>query len=1320
MKIRVCVDRGGTFTDCIAFVPNSIQPPGTPQSTGFRTLVVKLLSVDPQNYQDAPREGIRRILELATGKKHPRDQPLDISNLEIIRMGTTVATNALLERKGARTVLLTTKGFKDLLHIGNQSRPDIFDISISKPDVLYEQVLEVDERVTLVGFTAVTDRPLVIPKDDPSYVKGVSGEWVRIIKKPDLTKIEHKLRNLLSMGITSVAICFIHSFTFPEHEILVEQLCRKLGFEHVARSSDTSPMVKMVPRGTSATADGYLTPVIKQYLKSFFSGFDKKIQEKVDGKYPVKIEFMQSDGGLVHVDNFDGYRAILSGPAGGVVGYAMTSWEKNGKPVIGFDMGGTSTDVSRFGGQYEHVFESITAGIPIQAPQLDINTVAAGGGSVLSFRNGMFTVGPESASANPGPACYRKGGPLAITDANLLLGRLVPDYFPKIFGKTEKEPLDKQQTIKQFTELQRKITQFLKERQHEDQSVKQTEMSLDEIAYGFVQVANESMCRPIRALTQGKGYNSKDHILACFGGAGGQHAFAIARTLGIKQILIHKYSSILSAYGLGLADVVKEAQTPCAQEYDPKNMKSLKEKAQILQEQCVAALKEQGFPDDHISTQIFLNLRYQGTDTQLMTLKPSDDWNFEKVFESQYQQEFGFTLPDRKIFVDDIRIRGTGHSIATGSQVTWTQVHQELKKIKIIAADKPERSESVYWKATGRTATPVYLLEKLKQGTKIVGPALIIDATATIAVEPDTHCIITSEHVVGILDESTQKSIDTAMDPIMLSVFGHRFMSIAEQMGRTLQKTSISTNIKERLDFSCALFGPDGGLVANAPHIPVHLGSMQEAVKWQMNHCKSIKEGDVLLTNHPAAGGSHLPDITVITPVFDHGKIAFFVASRGHHADIGGMQPGSMPPNSRELYQEGAAIKSFKLVQNGAFDESGITKLLLEEPSKFEGCSGTRCLKDNISDLKAQVAANHRGITLIKSLIEEYTLPVVQAYMGYIRENAELAVRDLLQQAAKKHGNVLESVDFMDDGSPIQLKISIEPNGSAVFDFEGTGPEVYGNTNAPTSVTYSAIIYCLRCLIKLDMPLNQGALAPITVKIPQSSLLNPSETAAVVGGNVLTSQRLCDVIFKAFKACAASQGCCNNFTFGMGNKDKDGNERQGFGYYETIAGGAGAGPNWHGRSGVHTHMTNTRITDPEILERRYPVLLHQFGLRAHSGGEGEFTGGDGVIREIEFLETLDVSILSERRVYAPYGLEGGAPGKPGQNLLLRKTQDGYRTLNFGGKNATVVHAGDRIRIETPGAGGFGSKSNKRKQTQIQVNVKKAGGSLQNYHDTQYQ
>ncbi|CAJ0887902.1 5279_t:CDS:10 [Entrophospora sp. SA101] len=1179
--IRISIDRGGTFTDCIGSIP---VPKSNEYPKGRKEVVIKLLSVDPQNYPDAPREGIRRILELATGKDFPKNKPIDTSFIESIRMGTTVATNALLERKGEKSALLITKGFK--------ARPKIFDLSIRKPDVLYQSVIEIDERVILVNESECKSN---LSND---VYRGISGEYVRVIKKLDRDKITKDLKSLYDDGFKSIAICLMHSYTFPEHEKQIGELASKIGFFHISLSSSLLPMIKIVPRGTSSTADSYLTPCIRNYIDGFTSGFDENLLKS------TRLEFMQSDGGLVPVNKFSGFRAILSGPAGGVVGYALTSYDKEEKvPVIGFDMGGTSTDVSRFDGHYEHVFETITAGITIQAPQLDIHTVAAGGGSRLFFRNGMFVVGPESASAHPGPTCYRKNGPLTVTDANLILGRLIPDHFPKIFGPNEDQPLDIDATRIEFEKLAKEISAF-----------NGKEMSLDE-------VANEAMCRPIRALTVGKGYDTSKHILSCFGGAGGQHACAIAQNLGIRKILIHRYSSVLSAYGLALADVVHEVQEPSSLIYSEKTLPHIQERVKVLVNDCANVLSSQYQITDEstIHYEIYLNLRYQGTDFALMTLKPKDSWNFIDTFVEQYKQEFGFNLSDRDICVDDIRIRGIGKS----QQLTNNSVYEEIKSLKRIPLESSHKTYPMYFEEHGRLETPVYLLDNLIVGNYIQGPAMIIDANSTILVTPSCNAHITSTHIMIMVGDGVRSQVTTESDPIQLSIFGHRFMSIAEQMGNTLQKTAISTNIKERLDFSCALFGPDGGLVANG----------------------QLEDGDVILTNHPQAG-----DITVITPVFNEGKIVFFVASRGHHADIGGSLPGSMPPNSNELYQEGAAVKSFKLISKGKFDLEGLTNILSVEPAKYPGCSGTRCFRDNESDLKAQVAANHKGITLVKLLIQEYGLDVVQAYMMHIRKNAELSVRWLLRDVSKRFGrNTLKATDHMDDGSPIKLEITIDDKeGSAVFDFNGTGPEVY------------------------------GCLAPIDIRIPEKSFLNPSDKAAVVGGNVLTSQRLVDVILKAFQACAASQGDCNNLTFGKGGiSGEDGNKAvDGWGYYETIAGGSGAGPTWNGQSGVHVHMTNTRITDPEILERRYnhAILLREFSIRKGSGGQGLYKGGDGVIRDLEFREPLQVSILSERRVYHPYGLKGGKQGAKGLNLWIR------------GKNTFKVNEGDRIIICTPGGG----------------------------------
>lgn len=1258
-KLRFCIDRGGTFTDVYAEIPG--------YSEGR---VMKLLSVDPSNYEDAPVEGIRRILEEFTGEKIPRSSKVPTDKIEWIRMGTTVATNALLERKGERIALCVSKGFRDLLQIGNQARPNIFDLTVSKPSNLYEEVIEVDERVELV-----LDDQTVSSDSSSSIVKGVSGELVRITKPLNEEALKSSLKGLLKKGISCLAVVLMHSYTFPNHEASVEQLALGLGFRHVSLSSALTPMVRAVPRGLTASVDAYLTPVIKEYLSGFMSKFD-------EGLGKLNVLFMQSDGGLAPESRFSGHKALLSGPAGGVVGFSQTLYGlETEKPLIGFDMGGTSTDVSRYAGTYEQVIETQISGAIIQAPQLDINTVAAGGGSKLKFQFGAFRVGPESVGAHPGPVCYRKGGELAVTDANLLLGYVIPEYFPSIFGPDEDQPLDINATRDKFDELAKQINAY---RKSQDPLAK--DMTLEQIAQGFVNVANETMCRPIRQLTEMKGHETSNHALACFGGAGPQHACAIARSLGMKEVLIHKFCGILSAYGMGLADVVEELQEPYSAVYGPESLLEASHRESNLLKLVMQKLQEQGFSDENIKTEAYLNLRYEGTDTAIMVKCPINEdgskGDYAVEFVKLFEREYGFKLQNRNILICDVRIRGIG----------VTNILKPRALESAMTVPKFECNYKVYF-GNGWQDTPLFKLENLGYGHVILGPAIIMNGNSTVIVEPNCKAFITKYGNIKIQIESNievSKLAGKVADVVQLSIFNNRFMGIAEQMGRTLQRTSISTNIKERLDFSCAIFGPDGGLVANAPHVPVHLGAMSSSVCWQLKYWgNNLTEGDVLVTNHPSAGGSHLPDITVITPVFDSGKLVFFVASRGHHAEIGGITPGSMPPFSKSIWEEGAAIKAFKLVEKGVFEEEGISKLLRFPSSDDSAFSipGTRRLQDNLSDLHAQIAANQRGIALIKELIEQYGLETVQAYMNYVQDNAEEAVREMLKSVAlrvsvPKSGKedllTIEEEDYMDDGSVIHLKLTIDSKkGEAFFDFTGTSPEVYGNWNAPEAVTAAAVIYCLRCLVNVDIPLNQGCLAPVKIYIPPGSFLSPSDKAAVVGGNVLTSQRITDVILTAFQACACSQGCMNNLTFGDDT----------FGYYETIGGGSGAGPSWEGTSGVQCHMTNTRMTDPEIFEQRYPVLLHRFGLRENSGGAGFNRGGDGLVREIEFRRPVVVSILSERRVHAPRGLRGGKDGARGSNFLI--TKDKHKVY-LGGKNTITVQAGEILQIFTPGGGGWGS------------------------------
>jgi len=1284
--------------------------------------VIKLLSVDPQNYPDANLEGIRRLLEIFQHKKIPRGQPIDTSEIESLRMGTTVATNALLERKGERCALVTTKGFKDVLVIGTQARPDIFDLSVAKPGLLYNTVVEIDERVTLEDFVEDPKQQVTKP-NGKDLVQGLSKETIRILKAPNKDEVRSILQAVYDSGTRSIAICLMHSYTFPDHEKIVGQIAKQIGFTHISLSSELTPMIKYVARANSSVADAYLTPEIKKYLRGFESGLKDGIQKIASGKTSgLRCQFMQSDGGLVDASSFSGLRAILSGPAGGVVGYARTCYDpENGIPLIGFDMGGTSTDVSRFGdGKFDHVFETTTAGVTIQSPQLDINTVAAGGGSILSYKNGLMQVGPESASSHPGPACYRKGGPLTVTDANLFLGRLVPEFFPKIFGPNEDQGLDYAITKQKFAEITSEINSC-------NPDIKP--MTAEEVANGFLSVAYENMARPVRQLTEAKGHVLSKHRLVSFGGAGGQCAFAVANLLGINTILIHKYSSVLSAYGMELADVVKEVQEPASFTLNNESRPDIESVFTRLKGEAKLSLQAQGFTgDDDIVYEEYLNLRYQGTESGIMVPREADkgSWGFKETFCDMHKREFGF-LFDKQIIVDDVRVRGIGKATKRDEDTVDHQI-KELKtkhSIKPVSADEATMVKDVYWDKGGSKPTSIYYLDHLPVGTEVQGPAIIADGTQTNLIPPNGKALVLKTHLFVTLTKSlemkhekkqTEKeaSKEITIEPVLLSIFSHRFMDIAEQMGNSLQKTSVSVNVKERLDFSCALFDSEGNLVANAPHVPVHLGSMSTCISCQAKLWKGrLHEGDVIITNHPAAGGTHLPDITLITPAFDHEKIIFYVAARAHHADIGGLLPGSMPPNSKELWQEGACFYSELLVKGGVFQEEMVVQKLLKDPAQHAGCSGSRRLSDNLSDLKAQLAANQMGISLIDRLVTEFDLPTIMGYMHAIQDNAADTVSRMLDRIIAKHGiENIHCVDHMDDGSAICLHLrKNQKNGKIIFDFTGTSPQAYNNLNAPHAITYSAIIYCLRCMVDEDIPLNQGCIRPIEVVIPKSSLLDPDSGCAVVGGNVCTSQRVTDTILKAFHVMADSQGCCNNFTFG----------NDGFGYYETIAGGHGASAHWSGVSGIQTNMTNTRITDAEVFEKRYPIILRDFSIRDNSGGNGLFKGGNGVRREIEFRIPVNASILSERRAIAPHGMEGGEDGSRGVNLWIRNVGDKKQVINIGGKASVDVSSGDRIIILTPGGGGWGEPSAHTPESQRKKVVYPVGaGSLSIRKKQQYE
>ena len=1205
IELEFFIDRGGTFTDVLV---------KETKESKSQFYVLKLLSEDPLNYHSAPKEAIRQVL-WKTFKRPEFSDPFksfsassEDYKILAIRMGTTVATNLLLEKKGARVAFITTKGFKDLLEIGYQNRSDIFSLNIIKPIQLYERVLEIDERI-------LADGQVSIALDEKQVLN-------------DLSKLK-------DCGIESLAISLMHSYKNPQHEQAIKKLAQRLGFKHISVSSEILPMIKFTSRSSTTVLDAYLSPGIHEYLEAFKNGFSDSLKD-------TELLLMKSDGGLTEPEYFRGFNSIFSGPAGGMM--ALGGLYDGTAQLIGFDMGGTSTDVARFDGSMELNFQSELKGFFLQSPQLDINTIASGGGSRLFFDNGMFRVGPESSGSHPGPVCYRKNGYLSITDANLVLGRLIPEYFPCVFGPSANESLDYDSAYQAFQEFKHKNS---------------LEMSVEDIAQGFVDIANEVMARPIREVSLMKGFDIQEHVLVCYGGAGAQHACAIARKLGIKKIYIHKYSGIFSAYGLSQASIVIEKQIPYGQSFFAEDYTNIQNRFNEL-----ITLALQG-SDKKFNIKKFLNLRYRDTDTKFSIQEPSD-LDYAKQFKNIYQREFGFDL-DREIIVDDLRVRLESINTHDSSTVT-TNFSIDLK---------PCSTQKLYLNGAW-LSVPVYIFEKIPINNIVEGPAIIIQNTSTIILEIGSQAFINKnsdlEILVSDLKNSSLSSSVEAVDPIKLAIYSNRFMSIAEQMGRCLERTAISTNIKERRDFSCAIFTAEGDLIANAPHQPVHLGSMGHAVKKQIE-TTTLEPGDVILSNHPTMGGSHLPDMTVITPFFINNSLAFFTANRAHHADIGGITPGSMPSFSESLEQEGIAIKSFKLVKRGAFQEDDLRALF----------NSSRRIEDNISDLKAQIASNQKGIDLLQALILESGQQEVFSYMEYIQANAEQAVRELIKNFARSRGGelILQAYDFLDDGSKINLRIKLNAdNGSAEFDFMGTSPELKTNLNTPPAVVSSAILYALRAMIGQEIPLNQGCLKPINTIIPKNSFLYPSPKAPVVGGNVLSSQRIVDVILKAFGSCAGSQGCMNNISFG-----KETTSGSGFGYYETIGGGAGAGPGWHGASGVHTHMTNTRITDPEILESRYPVLLEEFSIHACSGGAGKFNGGDGLVRVFRFLDQLNLSVLTERRgPYHPYGLEGGLPGALGVNQLIKANGE---LVDLGAKNSLLVHPGERLIIKTPGGGGFG-------------------------------
>ncbi|CAK4032749.1 Hydantoinase B oxoprolinase-domain-containing [Lecanosticta acicola] len=1257
--IRISIDRGGTFCDVVAEIP------------GQDDLVFKLLSVDPNHYADPATEAIRQILEHVEGRTIPKDEKLDGSSIESCRIGTTIATNALLEHKGEKFAFVTTKGFPDVCVIGDQTRPKLFDLRVEKAKALHDVSIEIDERVTIedhdLNSFPRTEEELLQSKD---VVKTPSGEFVRILRRPDETIVKAQLMDLRRRGYQSLAICLMHAWAYPEHEMMVAAIARQVGFRHVTTSHETHPAIKLLDRATAVCSEAYLYPIVQDYISQFEAGFERM---------PQRVEFMCSDGGLRQSRKFTGNGALLSGPAGGVVGVAQSCYDSSeGTPLIGFDMGGTSTDVCRYDGKYDFLQETKIADRNIIAPMLNIATVAAGGGSILSLRNGLLAVGPESAGAYPGPAAYRNGGPLTVTDANLFLGRLVVSSFPAIFGKDANESLDVDVVRSKFIELT-----------HEFKNQTGQDMSPEDLALGFLDVANEAMSRPIRNTTEARGYAPEKHHLVSFGGAGGQHACAIADKLCITTVLIHKYSSLLSAYGISRAQLQHEESIPFSGDWSPDVLARIRSQTEFLRKRVEQILMSQGARSDTLEYSEAVNLRYFGTDTSLTISQPADE-DYGRAFVEEHRREFAFTM-ERRIVVDSIKVRGLGSS---GSSNISKPFVDEPKGTISAGNVAPTSEHQPMYMDKSTQDVPVYRLANVQKGCQIHGPALVIDETQTVFVEPTFTACVLKDHLVVKKSQAVATKHQTSgskLNAVALSVFAHRFMAIAEQMGNTLQRTSISSSIRERLDFSCAIFSPEGKLVANAPHIPIHLGSMQFAIQAQHRHWEGrLKPGDVLLTNHPEWGGTHLPDLTVVTPCFVKDEIAFYVASRGHHTDIGGKGITSMMPESKELWEEGISVESMKIASGGIFLEDEV-RAAFDRAGQYPGCAPTRRIQDNLSDLKAQMSANQRGLTLIEKLCSEAGLPMVHQAMEGIQANAEFAVRSFLRGLAEKHPNPLSATDHYDDGTPIHLTITIEPSdGSATFDFSGTGPQIWGNFNSPISITHSAVIYVLRCLLNLDIPLNEGCLAPITIEVPKNSILNPGPGVAICGSTI-ASQRVVDTILKAFGVVAAFQGCASSLGWGIGGRDHlTGQIVPGWNFGEAIGGGCGAGPGWHGEHATQVHSTNTRMTDPEVVEKRTQVLVRKSVVRGGSGGKGKWCGGNGVTREIEARMPMKFSILSDRRVFAPYGMVGGDDGLPGKNVAFRRDgTGGLVAVSLGGKAVVTLDEGEYIQINTPGGGGWG-------------------------------
>ena len=1194
-KWQFWIDRGGTFTDIVALCPD-----GSLQTA-------KLLSENAAQYADAAAEGIRRILT-----RWPAAAPI-----AAVKMGTTVATNALLERQGTPTALIVTRGFADALAIGYQNRPDIFALNIIKPEPIYDRVIEVDERLN------------------------AAGDVLTPLHKDSITTA---LNKCFADGIRAVAICLVHGYRYPQHEQAVAMIATEVGFTQISVSHDVERLIKFVSRAETTLADAYLTPVLNNYINGLETALGKIAT-------PERLMFMQSSGGLVQADKFRGKNSVLSGPAAGVVGMVETAAKKGYDRLIGFDMGGTSTDVSAWSGEYERSNDSVVAGVRMRAPMMRIHTIAAGGGSHLKYADQRFQVGPESAGATPGPVCYRGGGPLAVTDANVLLGRIPVEHFPSVFGPSADQPLDADAVAAQFNNLARSISA--------DRDVVVTP---EEVAAGFVTVAVESMANAIRKITIERGDDVRDFVLCCFGGAGGQHACKVAEVLDVKKIWLHPMAGVLSAYGMGLANIRVEQQRSVDLPFNEAELVAIQPILNELRQQCDASLAAQSVPAKNRNFRISLGLRIKGSDT-ILDVAFDNAAAIIESFSTAYQRRFG-TIPDAgQLLIATLHIEGTG-------------IEQIFEDPDIEASVMTEATRSVkMWSDDQWCDVPVYERDQLGSGNTISGPAIVAEASGTTVIDSGwTGTVNNKGHLLlERQSELQQEKImdDVAPDPVRLEIFNRLFMHIAEQMGTVLQNTALSVNIRERLDFSCALFDAEGRLVSNAPHMPVHLGSMGESVRSViMAKGSELQPGDAIMLNSPYNGGTHLPDITVVTPWFaDSAKPLFFLASRAHHADIGGITPGSMPSESHHIDEEGVLIDNVWLVRSGELQQAAVQDLLTS--ARYPA----RNPAQNIADLKAQLAANQQGIRQLEAAIARYGLVTVQIYLKFVRENAASSVRRLI--GSLKDGNFAVELD---SGEFIRVRIEVDPQKQeATIDFTGTSPQSVSNFNAPEAVTRAAVLYVFRSLIREEIPMNEGCLEPLRINIPQGSMLSPSYPAAVVAGNVETSQCVTDALYGALGALAASQGTMNNFTFG--NNDVQ--------YYETICGGAGAGPGFAGADAVHTHMTNSRMTDVEVFEQNFPVVVESFAIRRGSGGAGRWHGGDGSVRKLRFIEPVEAAILSNHRRVAPFGMAGGEDADTGTNTVIRSNGE---TELLSGTATVTLAADDVVIIETPGGGGFGAKN----------------------------